>query len=389
MIESRKVEKLKEDSLKLFKFRANSQEYERRAIKIVDKVHDFKLEHTIDPGEFRFFLINPVRGKKLSAIDSDEFHKSIEDYLKPKRFDYFFQLLQLTNFPTTYKLGFGMLFTFDLLPKLVKDCAKSLSKGKVPSVAPSLQKIWSEIIPKLTIPADPKAGHWLKISVSAISSTRRLERAFEHAEESLDILRMAISTARFHIPRYAIALSTDKKTALPVAKGVELSKYVYNPRHQSLIDELSPICTKPSSELERRIKNAIRFYRIADNNSPDHHKLFFYIAAVDNLILGANDRDVLRWKFSEKGAILLSDKLKERLDLVKELRTIYDKRSTIAHGGEADYDFLLTTSSRSHFREIALKLMHLISKSNLRTVAQKKSQPSQSLDEYLNNIIYS
>jgi len=282
-----------------------------------------------------------------------------------------------------------MLLTFDLLPKQVKNCARNLAKGKVPSVPPPLQKIWNQIIQSLTIPAYPKAGYWLKISVSAISSTRNLERAFEYAEESLDILRMAISTARFHLPRYAIALNRDKNTAFPVAKGVEFSKYVYNPRHQNLIDELSPICIKPSSELERRIKNAIHFYRIADNNSPDHHKLFLYVAAIENLILGANDRDVLRWKFSEKGAIMLSDKQKERLDLAKELKTLYDKRSKIAHGGKADYDFFLATSSRSYLRRIALELMNLISNRNLKTVTQKRGQLGQSLDEYLDNIIYS
>ena len=93
--------------------------------------------------------------------------------------------------------------------------------------------------------------------------------------------------------------------------GIEFSKYSYDVKDQALIDALSAICVKPSSDLEKRIKNAIQLYRIADNNSPNHHKLLFYIAAIENLILGADNRDVLRWKFSEKGAILLSDKLQE------------------------------------------------------------------------------
>lgn len=389
MSESKKIEELKEKSLKLFELKDNFQEYEEKAIEIADEVHDFKLEHIIDSGELRFFLINPVRGKNLSVISNDEFCKSLEDYFKPKKIDYYFQLTELADFPKGYRLGFGVLLTFDLLPKQVRTCAENLSKGKVPSVAPSTQKVWNQIIRTLTIPADPKAGHWLRISTSAISSVTSLESAFERAEESLDILRMAISTARFHLPIHAIALDKEKSKAFPVVKGVELNKYAYNQRHQSLIDELSVICIKPSSELEKRIKNAIHFYRIADNNSPDHHKLFFYVAAIEDLILGANDRDVLRWKFSEKGAILLSDKLKERLNLVTELRAMYGNRSKVAHGGEADYDFFLTASSRSYLRKIIVKLLILISKHNLKTVTQEKGKPNQSLDEYLNNIIYS
>ena len=60
---------------------------------------------------------------------------------------------------------------------------------------------------------------------------------------------------------------------------------------------------------------------------------------------------------------------------------MYDSRSTIAHGGEADYDFSLTTVSRDYLRKIIIKLMILISKHNLKTVKQKKEKPNQSLDK--------
>jgi hypothetical protein len=389
MNEAEKVEKLKEASLEIFKLRENFEAYQKKIDEITDKVHRFKLEHTIDPGELGFRLTIPVSGKKLSDISSDEFRRSVEDYFKLKERDYYFQLVELGSFPPQYKLGFGALLVFDSLPKEVKDCAESLSKGKVPSAGQSMQKMWNQIIQALTIPSDPKAGQWLKISVSAISSSTSLDRAFEYAEESLDILRMAISSARFHLPMHAIALDKDQSKAFPVAKGVEFSKYSYDPRHQNLIDGLNTICVKPSSDLEKRIKTALHFFRIADNNAPDYHKLFFYVAAIENLILGADDRDVLRWKFSEKGAVLLSDKLRERLAQAAELKAMYDSRSKIAHGGEADYDFLLTTSSRYCLRKTIIRLMTLINKNNLKTVARKNGKPNQSLDEYLDNIIYS
>jgi hypothetical protein len=388
MNESKRVQELKQDSLNLFNMRDNFQEYESKAIEIANKVHDFKLEHIIDPGQLRFFLVNPVGGKKLSDIGSGEFRKSVEEYFKLKNIEYYFQLVQLGNFPSRYKLGHGTLLTFDLLPQLVKTCATNISKGKVSSIAPSIQKVWRQIIPLLAIPVNPRMGHWLRISVSAISSSTSLERAFEYAEESLDILRMAISTARFRLPQHAVAHNQKENKAFPVAKQVELSKYNYNPRHHNLIDRLNTVYIKGSSELESRIKNAIHFYRIGDNNSPDYQKLFFYVAAIENLILGSNDRDVLRWKFSEKGAILLSDNLKQRLDLSTELKRLYDARSSIAHGRMSDYDFLLATSSRSYLRRAIIRIMDLVDRHQLKTVTQNEKRPGQSLDEYLNNIIY-
>jgi hypothetical protein len=389
MNESTGVKTLKEECLRLFQFRDNFEEYENNVIKIAGKVHDLKLDRMIDPGHLRFFLVQPVEGKKLSDLSRDEFSESIEEYFGVKEIDYYFQIIEIKDFPDSYRLGHGTLFTFTSLPQEVRIAAESLSKGEVPNVAASIQRVWEQIVQKLVIPVNPNVGHWLKISISAISSTISLNRAFEYAEDSLDVLRLAISTAKFHLPQHAVALDIDKKVALPVAKGVEFSKYSYNPRHQELIDTMNDICVRGASDLEKRIKNAIHFYRIADNNSPDHQKIFFYVAAVENLVIGDDDRDVIRWKFGQKGALLLSGDPKERLELVRELRELYDERSHIAHGGKSEYDFFLTISSRDHLRAIILKMMNLTDKCNIKTVAKNEEKLGQSLDEYLDNIIYS
>jgi hypothetical protein len=384
-----KIKALKRDCLKLFQLKDEFQKYKNKANKIADKIGRLKLDQAIDSGELRFFLVHPVKDKKVSDLSYVEFCKSIDEYFRVKKIDYYFQIIELKNFPKNYRLGHGTLFAFASLPPQVKGVAKNLSKGKVTSVQPSIQPVWEQIVQKLMIPTDPKVGHWLKISVSVISSTTSWERAFEYAEESLDILRMVISTARFHLPQHAIALDTHKNKAFPVAKGIQFSKYPYNPRHQKLIDRLNDVYVKAPTKLERRIKNAIHFLRIADNNSPDYQRILFYVAAIENLILGRNDRGALGLKFRQKGAILLADKPKKRLDLVIELKKMYKKRSETAHGGKSDYDFFLTTSSRHYLREIIMKIMHLIDKHKLRTVVRKEEKPGQSLDEYVDNIIYS
>jgi len=384
MSEASKLEKIKEECLKLFELRNDFKRYENETIKIAEKVDNLKLGNIIDPSQLRFFLIHPIKRKKLSDVSREQFHNSIEDYFKIKKTDYYFQLSELRNFPNNYQLGYGVLLNFASLPKPVKMYAKNLSEGKITDNKKEKQKILEMIISKIIIPADPNIGHWLKISTSAISYTIRTDNAFRCAEESLDILRIATPTARVRLPQYAIA---NEKKAFLTAISIEFHKYFYHPRKQKLIDRLNNLCVKPSSKLEERIKNALHFCRIGDNHSPNYQRLFYYVAAIENMILGGNDRDVLRWKFSEKGAILLTNNRKERLDLAKELKKLYDERSNIAHGGKSDYHFFMTTSTRRYSCSIIMNILHLADTYGLQTVTQK-NKTGKSLDEYVNNIIY-
>lgn len=387
---SEKVEKIKRKALELFELRENLEEYRKKAWTIADKIQEFKLEDEMHGTELVSVLMNPVKKKDISRVTYEEFRKSIENYFMIKETDYYFHLVELTKFPKEYTLGYGKLLDFDSLPQQVKKCVENLAKGKVMSESPATEKVWKQIIPKLVIPENSQVGHWLKVPVSSISWTKRMDRAFEHAEESLDILRIAISTARFHLPQYAIAYDKENNEAYPVVKGVEFSRYPYDKHHQGLIDILNNLLlANTNSDLKKRIKNAFYFYRIAGNNAPKHQKIFFYVAAIENLILGGNDRGVLRWKFSEKGAILLSNDREKRLKKVKELKALYDERSQIAHGSTSEYDFFLTNSSRSYLRQIIFKLIKLINTHNLETVSANEEKPNQSLDEYVNNIIFS
>lgn len=390
MSESDRIDVLKKACLRLFEFKGDYETYENEAIKLADRVVSLKLNHTIDPGHLKFFLIIHIKNK-LRFLNRKQFDKLINDYFKVKKTDYYFQISELESFPDNYRLGYGRLLTFDSLPQPVKTFAESLSNGKIIGVKQKTEKILKEIVKKIVIPSDPHVGYWLKITTSAISYIIQSTNAFESAEESLDILRIATPTSRVHLPQYAIGINTGESKAFLATAAVEFSRYPYHPRMDKLIDRLSDICVKPSSELEKRIKNALHFYRIGDNFSPNHPKIFFYVASIEHLILGRNDRDVLRWKFSEKGAILLADDSKERLGLSNELKGLYDKRSIIVHGGKFEYDFFGTTSARRHLHNIIMKILHLIDTCGLQRVApkDKKKKAGEALDEYVENIIYS
>ncbi len=246
-----------------------------------------------------------------------------------------------------------------------------------------------DAIGRKVIPPNPHDGSWLRITTTAVSSTIRYNDAFEHAEESLDILRIATPTARIHSPQYAIGFSENNKAFLAIT--LTFSRYPYSsidrPLKKKLIERLNKICFKPSSDLEKRIKDALHFHRIGEIHSPKQQKLFYYVAAIERLILGPKMN--LTHKFRERGAILLTDDPKERLELSDKLKEMYRKRSIIAHGEKTEYGIFLTSSSRSYVHRIVLKVLSLMDKEGLKTVSPKGEKVGKSLEEYVDKIVYS
>ncbi|MCK4478150.1 hypothetical protein KAU88_06450 [Candidatus Bathyarchaeota archaeon] len=388
MNEASRIDLLKSECLRLFEFKNDNRRYEDETLKLEARVIHHKLDHTIDPTHLRYFLLQQMFKEKLSSLNRDEFNKSVENFFSVKKTNFYFQLSELEKFPNNYRLGYGVLLTFKSMPQLVKVFAKSLAKGKIVNEKPEKERILREIVKKIVIPQDPHIGYWLKITTSAISYSIRFENAFEFSEESLDILRIATPTARIHLPQHAIGMNTNENKPF-LATTVEFNRYPYYSRKQKLIDRLNNVCVKPSSELEERIKDALHFQRIGDNHSPDHQRLFFYVAAIERLIISS--KTDLTHKFSEKGAILLGNDLKDRLDLSESLEKLYRKRSSIAHGGRSKYDFFMTIDARRYLNEIIIRILNLIDAQGLRNVSpkNKKKKMGDSLDEIVDRIIYS
>jgi len=386
LTKDKKLESLRQECIKLFESKEDIQGYRSRVQELEDQITRLGLNSILEPTEFEFVLSIEI-GNKLPRLSRKEFVQKINDYLRIKRNTYFFQLTELEGFPETYGLGHGSLLSSKALPEPVRVFAEHLARGEIMESDPHMKRLLEEGISKIIIPSDPHVGHWLRIITSAVSSVILLHRAFELAEESIDILRIATPTTRILLPKYAIGLDTDKDKAF-LAGTVEFARCPYHLRKQPLIDRLNEICANPSSDLEKRIKNALHFMRIGDIFSPDYQRIFYYVAAIENLVLGSNDRDVLRWKFSEKGSILLTHDVKRRIALSRRLRKLYDARSKIAHGEETEYDFHLTTESRNHLANLITKILFLIDSEGIGTVSPKARKRGSSLDEYLDNIIY-
>ena len=213
---------------------------------------------------------------------------------------------------------------------------------------------------------------------------RDSQNAFNFAEESLDILRIVTPTSRLSLPQFAIQHRPLGQSAF-IACIISWGRYPYAPRKEQLIKRLTEICVKPKTDLEKRIKDALHFFRIAEYHSPNHQKVFFYVAAIERLILSGETS--LTHKFRERGSILLENDVERRLECSEKLKALYSRRSAIAHGEKTDYDFYLTQTGKSYLYELIMKMLYLIDKEKLQKVGSNRK--GDSLEEYLDRIIFS
>jgi hypothetical protein len=86
---------------------------------------------------------------------------------------------------------------------------------------------------------------------------------------------------------------------------------------------------------------------------------------------------------------LLEEDVNERIKLFDDLGRLYRKRSQIAHGERTEYDFNLTNDSRRYLTRLAFRILNLIDANNLRTVSRKKDKVGESLQEYVEKLIFS
>jgi hypothetical protein len=386
MGEDKQIDRLKKECYKLYKFKDDPAEYEKAAYDLEKKVTALRLNHIVEPLELSYSLLLNISSFPASPT---EFEKRVDKLLEIKKMSFFFQLPQLVGFPDNYHLGHGKLRKFDSLPAMVRDFATGLTNGKVGKVRTEEERIQTVFLHEMQIPRNPHVGCWLEIKKSGIGSFMVCEKALQAAEESLDILRVLRSHIRISLPQYAISKNSDERKVSFNALKIELYDYHFDQQdqqEQKSIDRLNKLVARPRSELEKRVLNAFHFYRIGRNFSPEDQELFYYVAAIENLIIGKDDRD-LGWKFSERAAFLLEDDLIGRLEVVGKLRGLYRQRSAIAHGGIFHGKTSTTQMARDYLVRIIEKILELIDKRGLKGLSSKKKDDS--LDEYIDGIKYS
>lgn len=385
MSEDKRIGMLKNECYDLCKHKGNQPEYEKAVYRLERRVTELKLNHVIEPFQLSFLLL--TRSQPLLSSPS-VFKKDVDSLFKVKKASFFFQLPELVGFPDNYQLGHGKLRNFDSLPTAVRDFAVGLTKGTVGKVMTDRERVQTVYLQEMSVTRNPNTGCWLEISKSGISNFIVLERALQAAEESLDILRILRPHIRITLPQYAISRNSDERKAVLEPLRIELYKYHFDQEEQEWVDRLNNLVVNPSCDLENRILNALHFYRIGRNFSPEDQELFYYVAAIENLVIGKDDRDVLRWKFSEKAALLLEDDVSRRLEAVAKLRNLYDARSTVAHGSTLPVKTGSVSLAKNCLVGIIKKILELVDKGGIQSVSPTAIKNS-SLDEYIDQIKYS
>ena len=385
MSQDKQIDILKNACYDLCRFKDTPAEYEKAVYKVEQIVTKLRLDNIVDPGEISFFLLTHSQPLLSNPM---EFRNDCDALLKVKKTSFFFQLPELAGFPDNYLLGYGKLRSFDSLPRTVRDFATGLTEGKVGRVRTEQERVKTIYLDEMSIPRNPRSGCWFEISNSGISGFIQLNKAIQAADESLDILRILRPHIRIPLPQYIISKNTEDRTASFEALNIELYKYHFDEEEQKLIDRLNDLVVNPRCDLEKRILNALHFYRIGRNFSPEDQEVFFYVAAIEKLVIGNNDRDVLKWKFSEKAAFLLEDDLNGRMEIVSKLKDLYDARSTIAHGGMSQEVTRSIPIARDYLFRIIKTILELIDKRGLQSVSSNGAKDN-TLDKYIDQIKYS
>jgi len=381
--------KILEECRKLYDLRKNKKKYNEKIQKLTNKLEKTKLISLIEPIYFEGYL-RITLGNEIPRMEKEEFVNKLETFLKIKTRYYYFHMPEFRNFPVNITIGAGRIIKFDDLPELVQDRVKlaHAEKGIInDDWIKTMMESW--IAEQTIMSADPEQGYWIEIISKAISPSMLNNKAYSQIEDSLDILRF-IKRLSLRSPTIAFKFDPQENVSEPIIRSIKFTRWDYEEEYSHQIEKLSESCCKKKrTDIEQRLWDALLYYRIGKLNSPDHQKLFFYIAAIEHLILGTNDRQVLRWKFSEKGAILLADSIQERILKSKELKDLYDKRSKIAHGSKSEYDFHATLDAERSFSYIFMKILSLIEINGIKRLSKKGLIDKESLDGFIEQIIYS
>ena len=101
--------------------------------------------------------------------------------------------------------------------------------------------------------------------------------------------------------------------------------------------ELSELILKPVSsltEIEDSILSAVRWFASAANQTEENVSFLHYVICLESLFTSTDKSIPISSTISDSVAFLCADSKLQRIELKREVKELYDLRSTIAHGGK-------------------------------------------------------
>jgi hypothetical protein len=325
------------------------------------------------------FLQNRVR-----EFGKDDYIEKVNEFLSKKKYEYYYHIDKLANFPDKYKVGRGNLLGWNSIPDSVKEFSQSLMVEKKAPFDIFTDEDWEQLSQDNKVQfRSPQQGMWLKVLTEGYSEHYMASAALKVAESSLDILRFALTSREIDLINYGIAYDPTSEIA-HYAGSISMSSLIEYDKFVDIeVNALNKICEKPS-RMESRIAQALKLIRIGDLIVEDSNKIFYYTAAIEKLIL--DNEPELKFKFSTRGALLLSKTKKARESNFQLLKQIYNQRSNVAHGSENEYNYFLTLESRNLARIAIREILLLIDSQGITDVYNNNK--TKSLAHYLENMMW-
>ena len=355
--------------------------------------------------------------KTFSKIKKEDIKKFVDSciFKDATKYDFYFKFGWVADFPTGYKLGNGIFYSFDKLPKRVKDFLLSHmpyenERKKHPGFS---DEEWIQF---------RKRDAYMKISVWALGSDKAQEKAFAQMNKNYNIYKILTGKRDdlSHVPFYFFM--RDCATNILMLNEAEqikwnISKFSYFDEHVKKINKI--FNKKKISEIEERILDAIEVYGLIESNSSIHVKFTLCITALETLLMGDNEKDYLGLKLAQKISFLLADIpwwLKElhdipfnkmrsiitpefiekhlpesRLELYTKVKGFYKKRSKFSHTGKKkkpsetitkeDYQWV------SYFVQWSVDTMINLSKKYTH-MSKSNNKDKKSLELYFERLIF-
>ncbi len=161
------------------------------------------------------------------------------------------------------------------------------------------------------------------------------------------------------------------------------SPYLFTEDETQAFSEFWPVYQKCRQVKRNRIEIALRRMNFAYERARPEDKLMDYLIGFEALLLKKEEKQELAYRLALRGSILLADKPDERIRIFSELKTAYNERSNIVHGGQPK-EYLNVSNTKVPFNQFVDKLEdHLrsaIKKFLERCEKQSESQVIKHLD---------
>jgi len=333
-------------------------------------------------------------------------------YRRPGRYRFFFPARNLWGYPDGYVVGECSLNSLRHLPQ---DVRHRISSGWKYTYSREKEIYGSR--GESDYENSKMSETYFCVEVRAFGRRTAIETATRLANQGRNILKCFHHIS--HLPKLREFYFLKGRTFLHIGDLRYVSGWESHPtglfpeqeKYVSLISRL--VRNRESDEITRKCISAIDLYGMIEPDTPNEVSFLLSVIAIECLLLGRDDRDLLGWKLREKIAMLLGDtpewftwflnkanptqeecdgaRIDARECLSKRVADMYDKRSRFAHPDvhgqsqitEQDLDFA------SLVFELSLQKLLTLRERGITHVYRDSLGDPKSLDSFIDRMKYS